>query len=231
MARIFEGRVFESFYDRNSGRTFSDLEFRRCRFESCAISITRKPHRRSTVRNVRIIDCTEVGCVLDTAIVEDVEVNGLKTNGTFHTWGAVFSHVTLRGRVGDIMISPTVSPGQASAAEQRAFDAAHVTYYEAVDWALDIREAEFDDVDLRGIPGHLVRRDPETQALITRAKALQGKWRQFDLSKTYWPTAIDLFLDGPWDSTVLVAPKHDRSYQVLLDGLRLLRDEGIAELG
>jgi hypothetical protein len=165
-------------------------------------------------------------------------VDGLKTSGTFHTWGAVFKHVTLRGKIGDIMISPAVNAGLAKPAEHRACDEANAAYYASVDWALDIREAEFEGADRRGVPGHLVRRDPEnpeTHVLVMRAKALERRWRHLDLSKTYWPTTLEFFVeDANFDSTVLVAPKRiGRSgpwtYQNLLDGLGMLRDAGIAE--
>lgn len=94
---------------------------------------------------------------------------------------------------------------------------------------LDIREAEFIEADLRGMPGHLVRRDPATQSLVTREKALQSAWRTLDFSKTYWPDAIELFLEGGLSSVVLVAPKRVSSFRKLLDGLEKLRDAGVAE--
>jgi hypothetical protein len=247
MTCIFEGQEFFGFHDHNwglpwslprHGQLFEDLEFRRCTFVGSALSVTKKPKLRSTVRNVRLLDCREMGCSLHAAIVEEVFVDGLETSNPFHAWGAVFRHVTLRGRIGGIMLSHAVTPGRPESAEQRAFDAANAAFYASVDWALDLREAEFtDDADLRGVPGRLVRRNPETQVLITREKALQGRWRQLDLKRTYWPTALALFLeDTTLGSTVLVVPKrvpqrHDGLWtrETLLDGARRLRDEGIAE--
>jgi hypothetical protein len=40
--------------------------------------------------------------------------------------------------------------------------------YADIEWALDISEAVFSDVDLSYVPGDLVRRGPETQFLIRR---------------------------------------------------------------
>jgi hypothetical protein len=245
MTRSFEGQVFRDFHDHNwglpwslprPGRVFEDLEFRRCTFVGSVLSVAKKPQWRSTVRNVRLLDCREMGCSLHAAIVEDVLVDGLRTSDP-HVRGAVFNHVTLRGRIGGFMISPLVTPERPESAEQRAFDTANAAYYASVDWALDIREAEFtDEVDLRGVPGRLVRRDPETQVLVTREKALDGRWRALDLDQTYWPTALEFFLqDDRLDSTVLVVPSQVPqdwglwTRQTLLDGLRRLRDEGIVE--
>jgi hypothetical protein len=58
---------------------------------------------------------------------------------------------------------------------------------------------------------------------------MKGKWRELDLSETHWPTAIEFFLEEGTPDTVLVAPKRDRNYPVLLEGLRKLRKAGIAE--
>jgi hypothetical protein len=227
--RVLEKQEFRSFYDQDSGRTFSDLEFRKCHFVSCAISIARDPRLRSTVRSVKLIQSEQHGCTLDTAIVEDVLVDGLKTNGLFQAWGAVFKHVTLHGRIGRVMISPAVATGTATAQQQRAYDEANAAYYAKVDWALDIREAEFEECEIQRVPAHLIRRDPATQLVVTRDKAMRGEWRALDLSKTHWATSLDFLLERGDADVVLVAPKRHRKYQDLLEGLKMLRDAGVAE--
>jgi hypothetical protein len=128
------------------------------------------------------------------------------------------------------MISPLVAPGSVTPEQQRAFDAANAEYYAAVDWALDIREAEFEgECDLRRVPAHLVRRDPETQVVIRRESAMRREWRDLDLSKTYWASAIEGFLQTGDSDIVFVAGKRDRKFRDLLDGLKKLRDAGVAE--
>jgi hypothetical protein len=230
MTLLFEKRELIDFQDRDSGTMFADLDFRRCYFESCSISITRSPSKRTTVRNVNLTTCEQRGCQVNNAIVENVLVDGLKTNGLLQTWGAVFKHLTLRGKLGRIMLSPAIAPGVATPAEQRAFDDANREYYSKVDWALDIREGEFEELDIRGIPAPLIRRDASTQAVVTRDKAMSGTWRQLDLSKTYWATSLQFLLDFGYQDMVLVAPKRNRRYAQLLDGLKVLRDAGVAEL-
>src|SRR5713226_8480986 len=154
MTKVFENQTFERFYDQDSSKTFADLEFRKCRFSNCAISIIRNPALRSTVRNVKLIDCEMlVACALQAAIVEDVLVDGLKTPHPVHTWGAVFKHVTLRGKIGRVMTSPRVLISRDEPDVERAFAEANAAYYATVDWALDIREAEVQEIDIRGVPG------------------------------------------------------------------------------
>lgn len=227
--QVFEKQEFARFYDQDSGRTFSDLEFRKCSFLSSRISITRKPGLRSTVRNVRMVQCQQRGCALETAIVEDVLVDGFKTNGLFQAWAAVFKHVTLRGKIERVMISGAVATGMATPSQQRAFDEANAAYYAGVDWALDITEAEFEEGEIQRVPAHLIRRDPATQVVVKREKAMQGTWRQLDLSKTHWATSLEFLLERGDPDVVLVAPKRNRKYRDLLDGLKALRDAGVAE--
>jgi len=231
MVKLFEKQFITSsdFDDRDSKALFRDLEFRKCSFEGCNISITFDPNLRSTVRNVKLTQCEQRGCAVDSAILENVTVDGLKTHTLLQTWGAVFKHVILKGKIGRLMFSPYVFPSIATKEQQEAFDEANTAYYETVDWALDIREAEFEECDIRSVPGRLVRRDPQTQVLVTRAKAARGEWRRLDLSKTYWHVGLDLFLQSGNQDLVLVAPKRARDFRALLDGLKKLRDAGVAE--
>ena len=92
-----------------------------------------------------------------------------------------------------------------------------------------ISEARFKDCDIRGIPARLIRRDPETQVVIRRENAMTGKWRGLDLSGTHWSVAIEWFLKSGDQDCVLAAPRRASNFTKLLDGLRKLRDIGVAE--
>jgi hypothetical protein len=227
--KTIQNKEFHSYIDRNSGKTFSDLEFLNCYFVECKISVAQKPSRRSTIRNVKFINCEQRGCTLYTAVVEDVILNSIKTNGLFQTWGAVFKHVTIKGKIGRIMTSPRIRVLIAPPEQQKLFDVANEAYYRNVDWALDIREAQFEEADLRGIPANLVLRDPETQFILTRERALNSKLENIDLSGTYWKTAIEIFLSSDAQDEVFVAPKSHPRFRPLLAGLWALRDAGVLE--
>ena len=91
-------------------------------------------------------------------------------------------------------------------------------------------EAEFQEADLRGVPGHLVRRDPATQVLVTREKAESLLWKDVDMSGTHWVTSLAFFVQhSVLPSIVLVAPKRSRDFNRLREGLERLRAAGIAE--
>ncbi len=231
MRRVFENQTFERFFDRDSGALFCDLEFRRCVFGWCGLSITMNPRLRSTVRNVGVYQCeSRDPGGLSAAIIEDVVVDGLKTVWPLKTFGAVFKHVVLRGKIGGIILNNDLARTENATPDRlRAFELANAAYYASVDWALDISEGAFVSCDINGIPARLIRRDPETQVVITREKALEGRWRELDLSDTYWPTAIEMMLHCGDADCVLVAPKRARDFRELLRGIQLLRRAGVAE--
>jgi len=230
MTRVFENQVFERFFNDQPGVRFENLVFRNCTFRTCVISLRDQPANRSIVRYVELINCEyEEVAGPSAAIVEDVLVDGLKTQGLLQTWAMVFKHVTLRGRIGRVMITNGLPPFTAPSVFQ-AFETANAAYYEGVDWALDISQAEFKECDIRGVPARLIRRDPETQAVVTRTRALEGRWRELDLDRTYWTTGIEFLLNREHDQdVVLVAPKRARNFKDLLAGIKLLREAGVAE--
>lgn len=229
MRKEFNRAHFVDFSDRNSGRVYSDMEFKYCRFESCNISLTYNPKKRTTVQNMAFIGCEVRGCSIKTAIIEDVLVSSLKTHTLLQTWGAVFKHVKLEGNIGRIMTSPVVSIWKDRPRQQAAFDKANAEYYQNVDWALDISEGRFMECEIQRVPAKIIRRDTETQVVIYREKVLDGEWKKIDLSKTYWATSIEFFLERGDPDLVLVAPKRHSKFPDLLDGLKKLRDAGVAE--
>src|SRR5437870_3389007 len=110
MDKIFKSEEVSCFYDQNTGNVFSDMEFDHCRFDSCAISMTLAPQLRTTVRKVKLLRCEQRGCSIYPAILEEIVVEGLRTHGLFQTWGAVFKHVTLKGKIGRVMFSSAIAP-------------------------------------------------------------------------------------------------------------------------
>lgn len=161
--------------------------------------------------------------------MEDCLVDGLKTNKTLISHGAIFNRTIIRGNVGSLLITATVLPGVASRETQLEFGKQAEAYYRDIDWGLDISEVEAGELTFRGLPSRIIRRDPDTQVVIRRENALKGTWREIDLSKTYWPTAIQLFLDRGDMDVVLVAPKKSKKFSDLRDGLKRLQDNGIAD--
>jgi uncharacterized protein YjbI with pentapeptide repeats len=226
----FEKQTFEFFDDFETGKTFSDLAFVKCHFIGCAFSSTQEVKSRSIARNIEFIDCEITGGFIGPGIVEEVLIHGLKVRNHFQTFGTVFKHVTVKGKINKLMLTPYIDLSGCFPDVQEAFNRSNQAYYKDVDWAVDISEADFTDCDLRGIPSRLIRRDKETQVVIKRDKVIRAEWRKIDLSNTYWKVAIEKFLKDEFEDCVLVAPKKSSEFKVLLDGLNKLRDFGVAEI-
>lgn len=228
--KAFENRSFEGMHDADSGALFASIEFRSCYFQGCALSITHRPSLRSTVRDVRLEKCSQRGCTLFGAIIEDVTVSGLSTHGQLlQTWGAVFKHVTLKGKIDRLMISQAVRAGLAEPEQQAAFDKANSDYYRNVDWALDISQGEFKELEIRGLPSRLIRRDPETQIVVAREKAINSDWRNLEYQEALTPFAIERLLERGDSDRVMVAGKRHAKFRRYLEDFKLLRKAGIAE--
>jgi len=227
--QLFEDQTLDGFSDFESSATFTDLRFRKCIFQSCSLSAGRWPQPRSTVRNVHVEQCRAYGCHIGAAIVEDSVIDGLRTGDILQTWGTVFKHVVLRGKIGRLMISRNFFTTPGGAEQERAFDLANAEYYRHVDWALDISQGEFSELDIRSVPGHLIRRNPETQARIKRERLVEADWRKLPFKAGVTQVIFDLFLDRGDPDVTYVAGKREKDFREMVADIELLRKEGIAE--
>jgi hypothetical protein len=151
--------------------------------------------------------------------------------------GCAFRHVTLRGNfTGALSIRwwpfTDVTPRHPAPADH-PFVSANAAFYRGVDWALDISEAAFSDFELRfsDIPARLIRRDPATQAIVTRNMLLDRRWAKLKLPEPSIAITLETFLRTGIGDTVIVAGKRSRSFEAELATLDLPRSERIAELG
>jgi hypothetical protein len=227
----FVDQTFGSKFDRGTAGVIENIRCRNCEFAHCGLSLTKEIQRRTTVRNSEFIRCRVNGCDVGPAIIEDVLISDLQTNDLFILWGTLFRRVKLSGRIGKMKINPSVDAIDRSAATQSPFDEHRTRFYSETDWALDIRDARFRLFDLRGIPARLIRRNSESQVVITRERALDPAWRQrLSPSNELWPFMIDMFLaDGEEDRVFVApldAPKPKRD--LLLQQLDELRAAGVA---
>jgi hypothetical protein len=225
--RHFEDQKFADLSDRDSGAVVRNLTFRRCHFERCT-SCSSDPALRPTVRNAQLTDCSQLACSIGGTILEDVVVDGLNADReVLYTGGAVFKHVLLRGKIDSVFITPVVSAARLRI--QEAFDRANARYYDGIDWALDISHGEFLDLAIVGVPAHLIRRDPETQIVVTREKTTSRDWKSIHIRNKLWRMALSFCLRGAAQSVVLVAGKQNPEFPDLVADLRMLQKTGLAE--
>lgn len=189
----------------------------------------------SEIRRVELVDCAINGCSTGPLIASDIKISNLKTNDLLILWTPYLDRVVLSGEIGKMKVNATADPSTHGNPKQQPFDDYRKQFYSSVEWALDISKARFKEFDIRGVPGRLIRRDPESQVLITRERALQvatpGWEKQLDPSNKLWPFMVSLFLGDGDPDTVFVAPlgAAKAKRDPLLKGLQELRRIGLAE--
>jgi len=223
---------------RHDRQLLSDFRLEGCTFDSWA-GLTPEwsnpdPSLRPILRNIELHDTNAFNGYLEGAIIEDVLVDCTKAGkGPIFLRGNAYRHVVLRGRIGHTEIRGKMFPSLYLSHERqreiiKQWDIANAEYYQNVDWALDIREATFGSFSISGIPSRLVRRAPETTAVVTREAALQGKWRELEWHRGVFEISIGMLLDDGYDDVVLVACERSRRFKDDLKDLQLLRDAGVA---
>lgn len=228
MTTVHVKKRFEGVRDRDSGTLFESHSFSRCEFDQCAISIATLPELRTTIRNCVIERCVvRQSSTVWSPIIEDSVIDGLRTPGMLFLRGAVFKHVVIKGKIGGMVFA---GPYPRDGRPDEAFLKANREYYASVDWALDLTQCESQlELSLSSVPGHLIRRDPTTQVLVTRERAVACDWRKIDLEGTAYDISIDRLVSEGRDSEVLVAPSGHRSFSMHLKAQQRLRDAGVAE--
>jgi uncharacterized protein YjbI with pentapeptide repeats len=221
---LIEKQVFLNAKSVGSHRTFADVDLVRCEFTGSNLSQFDDTSMNLIVRDVTASRCVAKRSSLSGVRLDNVLVDGLRSSGGVKLYGCTFRHVTLRGRIGSLMVVP---PKFSMSQDRRdALTASIVRYYQDVDWALDISEAEFESIDLYYVPGDLVKRDPETQYLLRRES-----FADVDLSElpVRARIAVGRFESTPFDSIVTVAPTRSKTFHETKSALDELRVNGLAE--
>jgi hypothetical protein len=206
-----------------TGRVIEDLELVRCEFIASHIAQFDDPELGLVVRNVSATKCVAKRSGAAGVRFEDVLVDGLDCTVT-RLEGCVFSRVTLRGRIGQLICMP---PNPAMPTEiQDAFRDGIVRAYAGVDWALDISEAQFTGAGLYYVPGDLVRRNPDTQYLIRRSVVAGVDLSDLPLRAQIAASRLE---STPFDSLVAVAPTRAKDFAEVKAAFDEMRARGLAE--
>jgi hypothetical protein len=231
----FKGKIFHGHFDRGDKLRIEEMKFTECTFQGCALSLTKDISRMSEVRAVELADCAVYSCETGPLIASDVTISNLQTGDLLILWCPYLNRVVLSGKIGKMKINSWADTSTFRNNKQKPFDDFRHQFYTDVEWALDISKARFKEFDLSGIPGRLIRRDPESQILVTRQRALEvvkpGWEKQLDPSNKLWPFVVESFLSDGDPDQVLVAPlgAAKAKRETLLKGLRELRRIGLAE--
>ncbi|MEU2283600.1 hypothetical protein ABZ614_17005 [Streptomyces sp. NPDC013178] len=192
------------------------------------------PAERPVFRDITLRGCTTRDCLLEGALLDNVLIDGMTAPEENHlrVWGCAYRRVVLRGHFAHITLLPDLPPLPAGLRPRyaRANGEHWVELICDGDWALDISGLT-SGLDFRSaVPARLVRRDPETQVVVTAEQAESGEWRSVPgiRDSLLW-VQIDMLAGSGHRDTILVADKSapDRAAQTAL--LRELRRRGLAE--
>lgn len=173
--------------------------------------------RRVTVKRSRLIG----------AVLRDVTIDGIRgdMDSRFLTANE-FERVTIRGKVGDLVIGTLPSHLPFEEPYRRVLAEADSSSSE---WSLDVSGA-LGKVSIRGYSAARIRIDPETQAVVRRVDLLDGRWRPL-VEGTLFTVQIDLALRMGWPDVVLVADRATRRFGADMKALARLRAEGVVSVG
>lgn len=210
-----------------------DVTVRSSRLETWQHPVQRTLEDRPTVRRLHIERCHVTASDLGPLVVEDSVLDTIWIHrgkwGPQKIGGSVFKHVTVRGRIaGSIRVLPYPSVWPEDPAVRDRFIASNAAYYEGVDWALDISQAEFTSFENEraDIPARLYRRDPETQVVVSRESCHGRDWRAASGDSFLW-VHIERFLETGFADTVIVAPKRSKHFDAVIAAIGRLREIGV----
>ena len=126
-----------------------------------------------------------VNVVFEECVFEDLATRGLVTLS-----GCKFVRSVFRGRCGRFFIKSHE-------------EYAKLSYGAHDDWALDLVSATFEELTIRQVPGRLLRLDPATQLVMSRAQ-LPTDWRSLGLDEVF-EVQMECLEEGQWEEEVLVA--------------------------
>jgi hypothetical protein len=222
-------QTVKSFRDRDSGATVQGFSVVDCELRDC-VAVYKTPERRGTFKDISITNCKVSGCGVYGAVFHAVTLDTLEAcDPPLQIFGSAFNRVVFRGKIGRVMLSPFMFPARFTTEQQSAFDEANSRFYKKVKWAIDIREAEFIEFELSGVPAKLVRRDPESQVVVHAAKFVKCNLTRLPLNSLIWQVIQQRMLQLNEPDKVLVAPKRAKDYERLVADLRLLQKKRIAE--
>jgi hypothetical protein len=206
-----------------SGASAAVGSVRSTTFLGCHVLGGPDPRYRARLHSGSIEKCKHNGCWIAGALVEDLIVQDLTSAGSLGAWlkGCIFSRVTLRGRIKGVTWQDEVSEDPEL---NRIYQVDAHRRYAALDWALDISEADFPDLTvLDGVPPTLVRRAPTRHFLLSPDNAQAARSASSTL-------VVVAKIAGSSPNGVVFAPgsKSDRDKR-RLDECYELRDKGLLD--
>ena len=198
------------------------LTFEGCLFSACVLGIPcRSPQDRLVLKQMTLRDCTLDSLIIGPVVFEDCLLENLKTLDLQWVHGAAFKHCIVRGEAGEALLFEEKEPLEPRDSKSNApFIAENQRIYESIDWALDISEAQFHELDIRGVPAERIRINDRNQIKVNYQR-LREAYDAGQLEGAPFSEYIDTCLEDYEDSEmnfVLVShpdsPEHDEEMEL-----------------
>lgn len=152
---------------------YGAIDFKNCTFTGGGIGMkVRHVADRLIVRNVTATNCTVDTVIVGPVVFDTLHVDNLKT--AQHLWlpGCAFRCCVLRGKIGKVLQFDKADPMAPRTDKfNHQFIEDNARIWSDCEWSLDITEAEFEDFDLRGVPGETVRINTQNQVCVDFQKS------------------------------------------------------------
>lgn len=232
---------------------FSDAEvIDTMRFDKCSFIITvlskdnnLVPESRTRLNNLYFKNCTinGRGSSQQKAYLEDVTFENMKvTADVLRLSGTIFNRVIFKGNFDRIVLSSSHNGifyldencELINADEEKAIPLNQYAEneYKAIEWALDISQAEFSLCEIReSIPAHLIKRNPETQMLLKYDKVAASNWENNEaIQGSYAHYFCRRVLKSGKDRVIVAPIRNKKDFAIEMEAIKILKEEGIAEL-
>jgi hypothetical protein len=206
------------------GAIADGFDLSRCEFDNVSVGSRHEGEEPVSVRNSTLHRSKGTVVTFGLVAFEDCTVDGY-SGGFWGTSTVLLRHVVLRGNIDALFLQwPTFDRLR----DRPSLARRHREYYETIDWALDISKARFIRCEIPGVPAHLVRRDPATQAVVTADAARRQAWNHA-VEDHFWSLTLKKLAESERKAQVIVACPRGKKFEQELRIIARLRQLGVAE--
>ena len=212
-----------------------NVYFKSCNFYHCNLSDTIiSPTEASLMKDCIFENCTiNENCNVGNGILQNVKFYNFRTKFDLVFAGALFNKVSFSGQCGKLSLSShtsqrTINNGKILTEEQISnLNKAADLFYKNIEWALDISEAEFEELRVfDNIPVELIKINCYSQVIVRKAnidmQKLESNPHIIDAHKHF-------IMQSKRDCILSVATINNKYEKEELESLKVLKGEGLVQ--
>lgn len=156
--KVFRNAKFDGLFD-DGGLSISDCEFNNCQILSGGLALDDTKFLSTKITRCKANGIEISSCVIGSAVFSECVIDRLASrDGLIQIFGAAFDRVIIRGKCGRLMIRGELSDDSLNAEAVNRHAQTLAKFYLNVPFAIDVSSAQFDELDIEGVPPHLIIR-------------------------------------------------------------------------